>query len=330
VSARWLLVLGGLLCIPAVAGIVVFAAGAADADALHAAPVCRTPDRFSSTCLSVLGGTILERHPGGPKSLPSVTVAVDRTTADAGYECGSSPAGACDGLSFEAGTEISTGWWKGSLVALGPPGAVPRVVTDQSPEDHLGIEAFLLGLVIPAVSFLIGGFMRLRRPATVAELFQGALAREPEPPRSVDRRLVQRVAWGGYAWMLPVAWGVLYLIPAMLALRFMQQERWAPAVLVATFVIALLLSAWTFDAYLSDLIRTAARRTIEVKKVELVSRRGFEVPVLSYELLDGRTATYPLDTGWKGGISSGDHLDALTNGKSGSIRRLLSLPPAQA
>lgn len=329
-SGRRLLVFGALLCIPALAGVAVFATGVGDADALHAAPICQTPDRSSSTCLSIFAGTILERHPGGTKTLPSVTVKADGTTTDAGYECGRSPAGACDGLSFEGGAAVSTGWWKGSLVALGPPGEVPRVVTDQSPEDHLGIEAYFLGLVIPAVSFLIGGFMRLRRPATVAALFQGALARDPEPPRSVDRRLVQRVAWGSYAWMLPVAWAVLYLIPAMFALRFVQQERWAPAVLVATFVISLVLSAWAFDAYLSDLIRTAAHRTIEVKKVALVSGRGGDVPVLSYELLDGRTATYSLDTGWKGHISSGDRLDALTNGKSGSIRRLLSVPPAQA
>src|SRR5690348_11210807 len=204
--SRLLLVAGGVLCVPALLGVAFFLFGWADADALRAAPICQKPSRDSSTCRSVFAGTILAHHPGGNKSLPSVTVSAGGTTTDVGYACGVSAAGACDQMSFAAGEEVSTGWWKGALVALGPANSTPAVETDASPENHLGIESWLLVLVIPAVSFLIEGLLHRSAPTTLKKLFEYALASTPDPPRRVDRRYLQQVAWTNYVWGLPASW----------------------------------------------------------------------------------------------------------------------------
>ena len=324
-TTRQLLTLGGLLCIPAAIGVSVFAYGWADADALHSAPVCQTPSRESSTCMSVFPGRIVARRPGGTKALPAVTVAAADTSTDVSWLCGP-----CDGMSFEAGEDVSTGWWKGGLVALGMPGAVPGVETDAGPEAHLGIEAYLLALTIPALSLLLAGLLHRRASLTMKQLFERALAETPQPPRPADRLLVQRVVWSNQVWALPATWAVVSIFPMIVVSYEFVNPRFAPLVLIGTFVVAAALVAWFADAFYSGLIRTAAKRTIEVRRVALVTGRGGDRTVITYDRLDGRTDTYTLDSGWNGHVKTGDRFDAFTYVKSGSIRYLLSTPPAQA
>jgi hypothetical protein len=299
-----LLALAGPLFIPALAGVAIFAGGWADDEALAGAPVCSHPDRNSSACLSLFPGTIVRRNPGSSKTPASYTIAAAGMETDVVPGCWQSH-GACNGFAFEAGTQLMSGWWKGSLVLLGPPGRRPGILTDDSPLGRLGLEAFLLALVILPISMLVAA-----------------------PPRPVDHGLVQRVAWGEYVFPLPVAWALVYLIPAVGFGFGLIDPRWAPLLLVASGAIAAALVAWVTDIYFSDLIRTGARRTIEVRRADVVSGRGGERVVVSYQRQDGRSDSYPLDRGWKGRLKPGDHLDALTSEKSGSIRRVLSTAPA--
>ena len=320
------MVLGALLCVPAAIGVAIFAAGWADADAAAAAPVCAKPSRDSGACLSLFDGTIAQRIPGGPKFMPQVKIVSADTTVTVGYRC----LGACGMLRIESGTPVVTGWWKGQLVAFGPPGERPAVETDASPEYRLGIEAYLLGLVIPAVSLLLAGFFRRQAPSTVNELILGEVARSPDPPRDVARWLLQRVAWGQYLWLLPIVWAVLYLVVGGLVIFATGQGRLAPLVLLVTFVTSIALAAWMMDSYLAGIIRTAARRTIEVRRVDRLSGRGGDQTRVAYALLNGRMATYILDGPWNGRVKIGDRLDAMTSSKSGSIRRVISTPKAQS
>jgi hypothetical protein len=325
-GARRLIALGGLLVIPAAIGAGIFAYGWADADALGSASVCAHPDRSSSSCLSLFDGTIVRRNPGSAKAAASYTIAAAGTTTDIVPSCFQSR-GACGGFAFQTGAPVATGWWKGGLVLIGPPQQRPRIVTDASPENHLGIEAYLLALVIPTVSLLLAGILRRRRRDTINELFFSSLARSPDPPRPVDHGLVQRVAWSNYTYPLPVAWALVYFVPAALMGFGFIEPRLAPLMLAAGFVIAVALVAWVTDSYFSDLIRTAARRQIEVKSVAIGGRNA--VPTVSYQLLSGDTTTYSLGEDWKGHVKPGDRIDALTNRKSGSIRRVISAPAAQ-
>lgn len=328
-SARQLLILGGLLCIPAAIGVGVYAYGWADADALRSAPICQTPNRDSSMCMSIFPGRILARHPGGSKALASVTVEAAGTSTNVSWLCVLS-GGACDGTSFEAGEDVSTGWWKGGLVALGMPGAVPRVDTDASPEAHLGIEAYLLALAIPALSLLLAALLHRRSTTPIKALLEDAVAITPQPPRPVDRGLVQRVFWSNQVWGLPGTWAILSIFPLYIVSEGFVNARLAPLVLIGTFVVAVALVAWYANDYYAGLIRTAPRRSIEVRRVELVTGRDrSQRTVITYDRLDGRAGTYPLDPRWNGHIKVGDRLDAFTSAKSGSISYMLSTPPAQ-
>ena len=215
-------------------------------------------------------------------------------------------------------------------MALGPANSTPAVETDASPENHLGIEAWLLVLVIPAVSFLIEGLLHRKAPTTLKKLFEDALASTPEPPRRVDRRYLQQVAWTNYVWGLPASWALVLLLPWIPVTFGLVNPRLAPLVLFGALLVAIALMAWITDSYYGGLLRTAARRTLDVRRAELVPTRGGKVTVVTYDLLNGKTETYQLDQKWNGHVKVGDRLDAMTNAKSGSIRYLLSTPPAQA
>lgn len=323
-EASRLIALGGLLLLPAAIGAGIFAATWADADSLAAAPVCAHPDTSSSACLSLFSGTIVRRNPGNAKSPGTYTIAAAGTNTDVFPSCFLSH-GACNTLTFETGTAVTTGWWKGGLVMLGPPGERPRILTDASPDSHLGIEAYLLGLIILPVSAFAAGILRRRRTATINELFHSALERTSDPPRPVDRGFVQRVAWTNYTFVLPASWALVYLIPAAGLGYGLIEPRLAPLLLAAAFVVAVALIAWVTDSYYSDLIRTGVFRRIEVRSVELGPRAVR--PSISYPLLNGQTSSFVLDAGWKGHVKPADRIDALTTRKSGSIRRVISTPP---
>ena len=326
----WILIgVGALLCIPAALVLTSYAASLADADALEAAPICTTPTQDGgSNCLSEFDGAITAVTPHS-KSLDHVTLAVGGTSYDLGYDCAESPAGACAAVSFRPGTPIVAGWWRGQLVLFGAAESRPLVVTELHPFNQLRPKIALLDfVVVPAVSFLLGGLLYRQAPMSVDDLVKYTLAKWPDPPRLVDRRLIWRVALGYWAPYGFLAWFIVDMLAAI-PLMGSTQYRLAVPVLVASFVVTLAASAWITGQYLGDVIRTSDRRALTVRQIKSgVGKSGKDTQV-SYDLLNGKTATTILGVGWNGRIRPGDLLDALIDPKSGSIVRLLSTPPAQ-
>ena len=327
----WLFIgVGALLCIPAALALISYVAGLGDADALGAAPICAAPTQEgTSNCLSEFDGTITAVTPHS-KSLDHVTLAVGGASYDLGYSCAESPAGACAGISFKPGTPIVAGWWRGQLVLFGPAEARPSVVTELHPFDQLRPRSVLLDFVaVPAVSFLLGGLLLRQAPMSVDDLVKSALAKWPDPPRLVDRRLIWRVALGYWAPLGFMVWFMVNLLSALPLVSFSQYRLVVP-VLAATLVVTFAASAWIAARYLGDVIRTTDRRPLTVRHVESGLGKSGKDTQVSYDLLNGKPATTILGVDWNGRVKAGDLLDALTDPKSGSIVRLLSTPPAQA
>jgi len=329
-TAGILIGVGALLCIPAALVLTSYVAGLGDADTLAAAPICATPTQDGrSNCLSEFDGTISAVTPHS-KSLNHVTLTVGGASHDLGYDCAESPAGACAAVSFMPGNPIVAGWWRGQLVAFGAAEARPLVVTELHPLEQLGPRSALLDfVVVPAVSFLLGGLLFRQAPMSVDDLVTSTLAKWPDPPRLADRRLIWRVALGYWA---PYGFGAWFIVDLLVAIALMSsaQYRLAVPVLAATFVITFAASAWITAQYLGDVIRASDRRALTVRQFKSgVGRTGKDTQV-SYDLPNGKTATTTLGIDWNGRVKPGDLLDALTDPKSGSIVRLLSTPPAQA
>jgi hypothetical protein len=321
-SARLLLAIGAALCIPAAIVVIVFTHEVADLDAIQVARPCEVPNRDGqSACVSIFVGRITEVTRGSSKSLPSMTIVFKDTSARVGFE--RSPA------SFQAGQDVVSGWWKGRLVLLGPPEAPPTITTDQHPKYRLGVEGYLLGItVIPAVSFLLAGLLVLQAPMKVEDLVGEAIAQWPDPPRSVDRVLAWRVALAYLTYGAFIVWIFLYELVGLLVLSYISQERYAPALMVATFVFSFALGAVFASGNFLNLLRTSARRSVVIRKLERGMGRGGDETKVWYELASGRLATTFLGPPWNGHVNEGDRLDVLSDPKSGYILRLLSTAPA--
>jgi hypothetical protein len=326
--AKALLVAGAILCVPGAIAAAVFVGGVADVTALRAAPICSTPTRdSSSSCLSLFDGTVLERIPGTRKGAPQVRLAVGDSVVTVAYDCSDSPRGACAGVSFAAGSHVVTGWWKGQLVALGLPDSRPSVLTDPNPAWHLLYQTLLLGLAIPGVSLVVAGLLVLQAPTSVGDLIKTALAQQPDPPRRIERWLVWRVAWGYLTWPAYVLWTFLYFGSLFFLLFPASQNGQAATYLISTFAAPFLLLALAAPAYLSNLVGTSVRRSIVVVRVDPPSVTDRRVIMVWYERPDGKMTKKDLGMNWDGHVNEGDRLDALTD-RSGSIRRLLTEPPA--
>jgi hypothetical protein len=308
--------------------MAVFVNGIRDVNALRAAPICSTPTRDSnSSCLSLFDGTVLERIPATSKGTPQVRLAVGTSVVTVAYDCSDSPRDACAGVSFAAGSHLVTGWWKGQLVALGRPDSRPPVLADPNPAWHLLYQTLLLGFAIPGVSLVVAGLLVLQAPTSVRDLITTALAQHPDPPRQIERWLVWRVAWGYLTWPAYVVWTFLYFGSLFFVLIPASQNGQAATYLISTFAASFLLLALAAPPYLSNLVGTSARRTINVVRVDPPSVTDRRVIRVWYERPDGRMTKKDLGMGWYGHVKEGDRLDALTD-MSGSIRRLLTEPPA--
>ena len=148
---------GAGLCLPAAVLILVFVYSLTQANSLADARPCSTPTQdANSTCLSVLPGHILNQWSG--RISTNVDLSVGGVDVSTGYYCGLSPDGACAGMTFAPGSDVTTGWWKGRIVLLGPSDATPRVLTTSNPHTDLPIEgALIVLLLLPAASFLFAG-----------------------------------------------------------------------------------------------------------------------------------------------------------------------------
>lgn len=326
----WMFIgVGALLCIPAALVLTSYVAGVADADALGAAPICATPTQDGrSNCLSEFDGAITAVTPHS-KSQDHVTLAVGGIAYDLGYDCAESPAGACAGVSFTPGTPIVAGWWRGQLVVFGAAESRPLIVTELHPLDQLRPKSALLGfVVVPAVSSVLGGLLFRQAPMSVDDLVKSALAKWPDTPRLVDRRLIWRVALGYWAPYGLFAWFIVEMLVGIVLVGS-TQYRLAVPVLAATFALTFFPSAWISVRYLSDVIRTSDHRALTVRLVKSGVGKGGQDTQVSYDLLNGKTATTVLGVDWNGRVKAGDLLDALTDPKSGSIVRLVSTPPTQ-
>ena len=203
----------------------------------------------------------------------------------------------------------------------------PLVVTELHPLDQLRPKSGLLGfVVVPAVSFLVGGLLLRQAPMSVDDLVKSALAKWPDPPRLVDRGLIWRVALGYWAPYGLIVWFTVELLVTIVLVG--SAYRLAVPVLAATFVITFAASAGITAHHLGDVVRTSDRRALTVRQIKSgVGRTGKDTQI-SYDLLNGKTATTTLGIDWSGRVKPGDLLDALTDPKSGSIVRLLAEPPA--
>lgn len=327
----WLLIgVGALLCIPAALVLTSYLAGLADAEALGTAPICATPTQDGgSNCISEFDGTITAVTPHS-KALDHVTLAVGGASYDLGYSCAESPAGACAAISFKPGTPIVAGWWRGQLILFGAAEARPSVVTELHPFDQLRPRSGLLDfVVVPALSFLVGGLLFRQAPMSVDGLVKSALAKWPDPPRLVGRQLIWRVALGYWAPFGFIVWFIVDVFVAIPLVGFGQYRLVLPA-LAVTFVLTFAASAWITAQYLDDVIRTSDRRALTVRHVKSGVGKSGKATQVSYDLLNGKMSTTNLGVDWNGRVKAGDLLDALTDPKSGSILRLLSTPPAQA
>src|SRR5712692_3846265 len=322
VVARLLLGSGAFLCVPAAIGVIVFAQASTVVDAFAAARPCETPSRAEQAdCLSLFYGTIAE--------IASVARNTDEATID--LEDARVTARFSTPTSLQQGSAVVTEWWRGQLVALGPRGASPNIIAFQSPVQHLENDFLFLGLVIPAVSALLAGLLLLQAPMTTDELIATSIAKWPDPPRPVERVVAWRVAWGGLVNLAAfVIWVFLYVFPAMILVLVTNQPRYAPLLLVATFVVSFGLAEWFAAGYLSELVRTSQKRTVVVQKTQRGLGRSRNNTKIWYARNDGGVATQLLDPPWDGHVDEGDRLDVLAIPKSGEILRILSTPPAQA
>jgi hypothetical protein len=318
---RLLFGIGAALCVPAAIVIILFTNEVANLDALETVRPCAVPNRDGqANCLSILTGRITEVTPGGSKALPGMTIVFKDTSATVLFE--RSPA------SFHAGEDVTTGWWKGRLVLLGPPEGAPTIITDQHPEYRLGVLGYGLGIgVIPAASLLLAALLVLQAPMKVDELVNTTIARWPNPPRPVDRVLAWRVALAYLIYGAYIVWMVLDIVGELVLLGI-KQERYSPWVLVATLVVSCGFGAAFASAYFSHVIRTSARRTVVIRKLKRGMGRGGHDTEVWYDLSSGSLATTFLAPPWNGRVNEGDRLDVLSDPKSGTILRLLSTPPA--
>jgi hypothetical protein len=317
---RLLLISGAVLCIPGAIGVIVFAQGSELVSALDAARPCATPSRDANAdCLSFLNGRITDVAPAG-KSKDIATIALEEATVTAVYT---------STTSLRQGSSVVTEWWRGHLVALGPLGTSPSVITDQSPVWDLETLSVVLALVIPGVWALVAGLLVLQAPMTADELITSSLARWPDPPRPVEPVVAWRTAWGGSGiWAALFAWLFLDVFVGMVLVSVTNQPRYAPLILVATFVLSFGLTEWFAAGYLSEVVRTSDKRTVVVQQLKRGLGRYRNDTQISYGLNDSRVATQLLDPPWDGHVNEGDRLDVLADPKSGAIWRILSTPPA--
>jgi hypothetical protein len=317
---RLLLISGAVLCIPGAAGVIVFAQGSELVTALDAARPCATPSRDANAdCLSFLNGRITDVARAG-KSNDMATIALEQATVTAVYSTTTS---------LQQGSSVVTEWWRGRLVALGLLGTSPNVITDQNPVWNLETLSIVLALVIPGVWALVAGLLVLQAPMTWDELIKASLARWPDPPRPVERVVAWRTACGGSGiWVALFAWVFLYVSVGIILVSVTNQPRYAPLILVATFVLSFGLTEWFAAGYLSQVVRTADKRTVVVQKLERGLGRYRNATQIWYGLNDSRVDTQMLDAPWDGHVNEGDRLDVLADPKSGTIWRILSTPPA--
>lgn len=315
-----LLVLGGVCCIPAAIIVLMFARGMVDLDAFQAAPKCATPTRDSqANCLSVFNGKIkTESSAGRGTRRATVAIADSALQVEVLYSNASS---------LSPGSDVVTEWWRGQLVLLGPAGAPPTIPTHESPVYHGAIFGFYLALLALAVSLLAAGLLLLQAPMSVDELIKASVAKWPDPPRPVERGVAWRVGLGSNVTMAAFfAWLPLYVFPELILGN--DHPRYAPWLLLATFVVAFGLLVPVATLGLADVVRRGERRTIVVQKLKRGLGRGGRNTRIWYQLKDGQTETILLDPPWDGHVNEGDHIGVLALAKSGQISRILSTPPA--
>ena len=314
------------MSIPGAIVAAFFAKTVLDGDALQSAPFCASPTPVAaSSCVSVLQAEIVDHTPGGSKSLPRVTVSVDGSTTSVAYDCFATRDYVCAPNPFPAGSQATTGWWRGRLVYLGRPDTQPQVPTDQNPEENLPFQAFLLLVGIPGITLLLAALLVFLAPMNVNELIQVALRKWPEPPRPVDPRTVVAVAVAYQIWTAVVVWVILY-IGGLIALSADNMWRQAPIVLLAAFLIAFGGAAVVASLRLWWLIHGSVRQTITVTEIRPGQGRGSSR--VWFNRSDGARSSTTLDSDWYQHIREGDRLDALTSPTSGKVRMVISTPPA--
>lgn len=306
----------------------LFARAVVDGDALQAAPFCALPTlAVNSSCLSVFSAEIVSHTPGSTKILPQVTVSLDGSTTSVGYDCFATHDYVCAPKPFPAGSQATTGWWRGQLVYLGRPGTKPEVPTDKNPEEDLPFQAFLLLVAIPGLTLLLAALLVFLAPMNVNELIQATLLKWPEPPRPVEARTVLAVAVAYQIWTAVVVWAILYIV-GLLHLSADDTLRQAPMALLVAFLIAFVGAAVIASLRLWWVLRGSVRRTITITEIQ--TGQGRRRTKVWFNRSDGQRASTTLDADWYQQVRAGDSLDALTSPRSGAVRMLISTPPAQA
>lgn len=221
------------------------------------------------------------------------------------------------------------------LFGLGALGTVVSVITIVAFEgavmagDPPSKWLYLLIVAIPGPAALLTGLLVLQAPLSVDALVNSTLARDPNPPRSINYQLVWRVTLGYSSWGGYIAWAVLYIFAATVLQGFPRAYGLAPLVLLATFVVGWGPAALLAPVVLYGNLQTGEKTEVLIKRFRLGNDRGLAYTTVWYDRSDGKERTTVLGSGWTGRIKPGDRLGALTDPKTGEVERILSTPPPQ-
>lgn len=200
---RSIFLAAAVLCVPAVAVIVIFAVTASDSGALRSARPCAEPTRdAAASCLSTFDGVITSVTPGG-RALDRAGIRVDGTSVDVRYACFVSPPDACKSIDFRPGAPVTVEWWRGQVVAIGGPESRPAVVTDGDPGYQLRARAGWLLFALPGLSLMVASVLAWQAPAEQSTYGSS---------RATHRHALRvALGWGRWSAFAFLAWAPLYV-----------------------------------------------------------------------------------------------------------------------
>jgi len=328
-SIRLYFRIGLVLLIPVAVILFLFCRAAVDTGALDSAKPCSVSTQDpASRCLSQFQGVVTGQTPEY-RSPTRLTISVGSSTVNLGWTCLNMSTSSCLRTSFPPGTKVVTEWWSGRVVRLGMADGQPAVITDANPEyDAVSRGPYPLIALLALGPIAMAGLLR-QAPMSVNKLLDTSFDASPEVRKAVPRAVILRVAMGGWGGYGVLIWLVLYLASLFAFAGSSQWSLGAPFLWLSAAVIGFAFTWSTAYLYLSRLVRTSNREAVTVTRIKYGVGRNHSGMQVWYELRNGTLASrYVGPQGLS--YAQGDRMDALTDPRSGKVRRLLSSTPAQA
>lgn len=321
-TIRFYFRIGLALLVPVAVVFTVYGMAAVDATALEAAKPCAVSTLSSaSSCLSYFEGVVTKETPRY-RAPTALTISVAGSTVDVGRTCIGQSIRACNATSFPAGTNVATEWWRGRIVRLGRSGAQPTVITEQNPERDAAIKApFLIIAVLALIPLLLAGLLR-QAPMSVNKLIDSLFSLSPEGSVPISRSLIFRVALGAWGWLGIAIWFALYMAYVIASLTGAPYSDAVPLVWLGTGLLSFAIAGIGAYLYLSHLVQNSKRQAVVVQKVRRLTGR-FSGTKIWYGLPDGGSASTYLSGDNSNLGHKGLSVDALTDPRTGKVRRLL-------